>query len=181
MNINICDISNNSIIVSPVNINECAICLDTTLDGLYHYSNFSNNCECNYYIHTKCLHNWMRTSKESLCIFCKKPMYYLMDVSMNQQYIPSTNYVIQNNQPTIAEMDYQVYPLYYYNLSSYITNDPDIRNYVTSPYIVDNTIVLERNEFRRYPCNIIKSVRCVIICTLIILFVSFIIYSNMSN
>ena len=203
MNSNICDNSNicpldnsnnNNIIISPVSLSpnrkECIICLETNTDGLYHYSKFSNNCECNYYIHTKCLHNWIKSSKESLCIFCKKPMYYIMDVSDvsdNQQYIPNDSYIIQTNQTTIADMDYQQYPTYYPELSSFITNNPDITNnsditsYLTRPYLVDTNIVLEQIDPPSYNCNILKSVFCISISVLMLFFSLLFIYSIIFN
>lgn len=57
---------------------ECLICLDTEnkdLD-LKHFSEFNNDCKCNYYVHKKCLVSWIKKKKPDIaaCLLCCNPI-----------------------------------------------------------------------------------------------------------
>lgn len=79
---NICNIkmnkiitqSNNKIIDITTDKCECIICLDSTTNELNHFSLYSTNCKCNYYVHKKCLKQWIlkQENKTYSCLLCKK-------------------------------------------------------------------------------------------------------------
>lgn len=58
------------------NNNDCIICLDDgSLFELKHYSEFNNDCSCNYYIHKPCLVSWIKKKRQhSCCLLCSTPM-----------------------------------------------------------------------------------------------------------
>jgi len=70
--------SNNNVIniidTCSTNKRECIICLDATSDDLNHFSIYSTNCKCNYYVHKNCLKQWIlkQENKTYTCLLCNK-------------------------------------------------------------------------------------------------------------
>lgn len=56
-------------------VKTCIICLDDDNTNVVHYSEFNNDCSCNYYVHETCIIKWIKHKPNSAsCLLCSKPI-----------------------------------------------------------------------------------------------------------
>ena len=76
------------------NDNKCIICLDNNWHTpLYKFKDlFKNHCNCEYYIHNKCLLDWCNDENTiKSCFICRKPFTILQISNINTQYMNKVN------------------------------------------------------------------------------------------
>lgn len=87
--------SNNIIDIITTNSNdnpECLICLDSKSIELNHFSIYSTNCKCNYYVHDQCLKQWIikQENKRYLCLLCNQKISSIDNIPTRPTHPPPT-------------------------------------------------------------------------------------------
>ena len=89
--------------------NTCIICLDNEGNDLFHYSELTQDCSCNFYIHSQCLIGLIRKKRPDKCV-C--PLCYIpisnanfianIDTRQSTEHHPMRN-IRQHNSGTALE------------------------------------------------------------------------------